>query len=183
MPIHQGLPKEQLYNGNVFRTVAVCLDSGKLATEACYMDIRGERVAYANVYPGDEPEGTCDKHVSVEFCYAGRGVATEYCYLDPAPQVGKAGLLKLTSQEIAEINAARGYGLADVYTEDKYVYLADGGTWNGFRNSLGNTAGTPYFTCPVHTHNYWEGIYGEDGYTGDEGSGDWENPASPGTGW
>ena len=88
--------------------------------------------------------------------------------------------LRLTGIEIARKILPEGL---IVYTEDKYVYLADGGTWNGFRNSLGNTAGTPYFTCPVHTHNYWEGIYGEDGYTGDEGSGDWENPASPGTGW
>ena len=79
MPIHSGKPNNSLFNVNDMRAVAVCLDSGKLATNACYNDLRGiNRVAYANVYPGDEPEGTCDKHVRMEYCYTGGGVATEY---------------------------------------------------------------------------------------------------------
>ena len=56
-PIHDGLPREGLYNGNAFHSVGVCLDSGKKATAACSADVRGlERVVYVNVYDGDEPE-------------------------------------------------------------------------------------------------------------------------------
>ena len=147
-PIHQGLSKTVLYDSNAFRTVAVCLDSGKLATNACYNDVRGiNRVAYANVYPGDEPEGTCDKHVQVEFCYEGGGVANEYCAM--YGEVGTASLVKLTDGEIASIRSARSVGLSSEYSTDAYVYRESGG-WTGFRGDLHNPDGTPYLQCRIH---------------------------------
>ena len=145
-PIHKGLPKTTLFNANAFRTVAVCLDSGKQATNACYNDLRGiNRVAYVNVYPGDEPEGFCDKHVQVEYCYEGGGVANAYC-----PHSSVASLVKLTDGEIASIRSARGVGLSAEYCTDNYVYRESGG-WYGFRSDLHNTDGTPYITCHIHT--------------------------------
>ena len=148
-PIHKGLPTTNLFDANAFRTVAVCLDSGKLATNACHNDLRGiNRVAYVNVYPGDEPEGTCDKHVQVEYCYSGGGVANEYCAL--YGDVGITSLVKLTDGEIASIRSARKVGLSEVYSIDNYVYREAGG-WNGFHGDLYQTAGTPYIQCHVHT--------------------------------
>ncbi len=42
------------------------------------MDARGmERVVYVNVYPEDVPTESCDKHVPMDFCATGVGVATE----------------------------------------------------------------------------------------------------------
>ena len=156
-PIHDGLPREGLYNGNAFRSVAVCLDSGKLATAACYNDARGiNRVVSVNVYPGDEPEGTCDKHVQVEYCVTGGGVAGDYCNMFPNTQVGVASLVKLTPEEIAEIRAADNVGLVDTYTTDGYVYYDGFGTWNGFHGNAVNTAGTPYIACQIHTQANWE---------------------------
>ncbi len=150
-PIHNGLPREGLFNGNVFRSVAVCLDSGKLATAACYNDARGiNRVVSVNVYPGDEPVGTCDKHIQMEYCSVGGGVATPYCSSFPDSRVGVASLVRLTSAEIAEIRSARSVGLADVYTTDGYVYY-EGGVWTGFNGSAYNPSNTPYIQCQVHT--------------------------------
>jgi len=147
-PIHKGLPRTTMYDANAFRTVAVCLDSGKQATNACYNDVRGiNRVAYANVYPGDEPEGFCDKHVQVEYCYEGGGVANEYC--SHYGSVGTASLVKLTDGEIASIRSARNVGLAPEYYTNSYVYREAGG-WYGFHGDLHQTDGAPYLTCQIH---------------------------------
>ncbi|MBQ3192431.1 MAG: transglycosylase domain-containing protein [Oscillospiraceae bacterium] len=156
-PIHTGLPNNALYNGNVFRTVNVCLDSGKLASEACYHDPRGiNRVVSVNVYPGDEPQGTCDKHTLMEYCYLGRGVANEYCTMFPDAQVGVAGLVRLDAGEVAEIVAARNVGLVDTYLINDYVYYMGEGSWQGFNGAAGNAAGTPYIVCPIHNQLTWE---------------------------
>jgi len=153
-PIHKGLPRTTMYDANAFRTVAVCLDSGLQATNACYNDVRGiNRVAYANVYPGDEPEGFCDKHVQVEYCYEGGGVANEYC--SHYGSVGTASLVKLTDGEIASIRSARNVGLSPEYYMDSYVYREDGG-WYGFHGDLHQTDGAPYLTCQIHGAYYEE---------------------------
>ena len=159
-PIHQGLPTTNLYDGNAFRTVAVCLDSGMLATNACYNDARGiNRVAYVNVYPGDEPAGYCDKHIQMEYCYTGGGVATDYCAY--YGNVGMASLVKLNHGEITAIRSARNVGLAAEHTADGYVYYVDG-VWNGFRSNLHNPRGTHYIECQVH-----QGMPSENGYFDD----------------
>ena len=148
-PIHKGLPSTTLYDSSAFRTVAVCLDSGKLATNACHNDARGiNRVVYVNVYPGDEPQGTCDKHVSMEFCVEGGAVANPNCALYGT--VGVTSLVKLTPGEIASIKAARRVGLSPEYAFDGYV-INEGGYWNGFSGNAYNPYGTPYLQCTVHT--------------------------------
>lgn len=153
-PIHEGLPNEALYNGNAFRTVAVCLDSGLLATDACRSDVRGiDRVVYVNVYPGDEPQGTCDKHVQMEYCISGGGVATEYCSMFPDANVAARSLVKLNSGEVDEIRSAIGVGLNGVYASDGYVYYQDG-SWHGFSGNYGSND-QPYLVCPIHNENSW----------------------------
>ena len=150
-PIHKGLDKSVLYDASAFRTVAVCLDSGKLATNACHNDARGiNRVVYVNVYPGDEPQGTCDKHIAMEYCLEGGAVANQYCALYGG--VGVTSLVKLTPGEIASIKAARSVGLNPEYAYDGYVY-SEGGYWNGFSGSAYNPYGTPYLQCTVHSGN------------------------------
>ena len=153
-PIHEGLPNEALYNGNAFRTVAVCLDSGLLATDACRSDVRGvDRVVYVNVYPGDEPQGTCDKHVQMEYCVSGGGVATEYCSMFPDADVQARSLVKLNSGEVDEIRSAIGVGLNGVYASDGYVYYQDG-NWRGFSGNYANND-QPYLVCPIHNQDSW----------------------------
>lgn len=153
-PIHQGLPAEGLYNGNAFHSVNVCLDSGKLATAACYNDPRGSRVVTANVYSGDEPSGTCDKHVQVEYCITGGGVATDYCSLFGDAEIGTRSLVKLTQAEVDEIRAAAGSGLDGMYTSDGYVYFEDG-SWHGFYGNANEGIDAPYIVCPLHNASTW----------------------------
>ena len=173
-PIHQGLPSVGLYNGNAFRTVGVCLDSGKLATAACQADVRGSRVQYVNIYPEDAPTATCDKHVQVEYCALGGGVATEYCYMDPGADIQARSLVRLTQNEVNEIKRAFAVGLTDPYRNDCYVYFVSAGgeplSWYGFNGDSNYGYDAPYLMCPLH---------GE-GYVGDEFDSDWEEDPSDG---
>lgn len=175
-PIHEGLPNEALYNGNAFRTVAICLDSGLLATDACRSDVRGiDRVVYVNVYPGDEPQGTCDKHVKMEYCISGGGVATDYCSMFPDAEVASRSLVKLNSGEVDEIRSAIGVGLNGVYASDGYVYYQDG-TWHGFSGNYANND-QPYLVCPIHNQDSW--LEHEENQPTEEGGGEpipGENP-------
>ena len=181
-PIHEGLPREGLYNGNAFHSVGVCLDSGMKATAACGSDVRGlDRVSYVNVYDGDEPVGTCDKHVQVDYCVTGGGVATEYCYLFPDADIQSRSLVKLTQAEVDEIKAADGLGLNDIYTANYYVYLInpDGSdaSWHGFYGNQNNGIDAPYILCPLHNQGSWEEFQ-------PEGSDDWNEPEFiPDTDW
>ena len=182
-PIHDGLPREGLYNGNAFHSVGVCLDSGKKATAACSADVRGlERVVYVNVYDGDEPEGTCDKHIQVDYCVTGGGVATDYCYMFSDAQIESRSLVKLTQAEVDEIKAADGFGLNDIYTANYYVYLIDSdgnpASWHGFYNNLNNGVDAPYIVCPLHNQSSWEEY--QPGGTEEDTTGGWDNSSDGG---
>lgn len=158
-PIHNGLPQVGLYNGNSFQNVSVCLDSGKLATAACSADVRGiGRVVSVNCYPEDVPAGVCDKHVQVDYCVTGGGVATEFCRMFPDAVIETRSLVKLTPTEVNDIRAALQVGLDGVYGNDNYVYYQDeyGNplVWTGFGGYTNNMTGMPYQTCPLHTQDY-----------------------------
>ena len=157
-PIHKGLPNVSLYDSSEMQSVTICLDSGKLATEACGSDIRGGRVENVLVYPEDVPAAICDKHVLLDYCTAGGGVANESC--KHMAQTGgltltKKGLVKLTQSEIDEILRARNYGLHSVYLRDDYVYLVgnDGsdGSFKGFSNGINANVTAPYKICTTHS--------------------------------
>ena len=183
-PIHTGLAYENLYNANAMQSVSICLDSGKVATAACYNDARGiQRVVDVMCYPEDIPNGTCDKHVSVHYCVTGGGVAGEYCSLFPDAEVTTRSLVKLTRAEIEEIKMAGGSGLVEAYLNSGYVYYVDengeGLPWNGFYGGTGAEA--PYHICTVHTQaslgemgQFPDDDFGRgDGYDGDDfGTGD-----------
>ena len=172
-PIHDGLPSKALYSGNQFQSVSVCLDSGKLATAACSADARGiARVSTANAYPEDIPTETCDKHVEVQYCVTGGGVATPFCSMFPDAQVETRSLVKMTPSEVEEIRAAIGKGLKAEYYQDGYVYYIDNDgnplPWNGFHNDAGNDADTPYIVCPIHNQQAFENM----DHTGDNQDGE-----------
>ena len=169
-PIHQGLPNEGLFNANAMRSVSVCLDSGLLATEECYNDARGiNRVITTMCYAEDVPDGYCNKHISVNYCVTGGGVATEYCAGYPDAEVVTKSLVKLTLGEVNEIKTARYSGLVDVYLGDGYVYLigegGEGLSWTGFNGNL--DSGLPYHVCSIHSEEYWKEGGFDDGWDDD----------------
>ncbi len=188
-PIHEDLPREGLFNGNAFHSVGVCLDSGKKATAACSSDVRElERVVYVNVYNGDEPEGTCDKHVQVEYCVTGGGVANEYCAMFEDAEIQSRSLVKLTQAEVDEIKAAANVGLNDIYTANYYVYLVDGNgepaSWHGFYGNVNDGVDAPYVVCTMHNQESWEDHQQETIWPEEEWpEGEWPEGEWPDEGW
>lgn len=162
-PLHKGKSNKALYDSSKLSSVSVCLDSGKLATEACQADIRTGRIASAGVYPEDRPTEACTKHVLMDYC-SGGGVATEYCKhfaeVDSSVTISKKGLVKMTQDEIQEILNAEPYRLYSSFLDDKYVYLIndDGsdGSFKGFHGNSNAGVNAPYVVCPVHTKEAWD---------------------------
>lgn len=162
-PLHKGLKNVKLYSSSKMTSVTVCLDSGKLATDACKSDIRGDRTQQVMVYSADKPSGSCTKHVTLDFCTVGDGVANEYCKkfaeVDKSVSVVKKSLLKLTKKEINEILKAEKHGLNSMFLQDNYVYLVteDGkdASFKGFHNDINSGTTSPYKVCTKHTQAGW----------------------------
>jgi len=167
-PLHRGKSNVSLYNRNAMTSVTVCKDSGLLATDACKNDVRNgsdqSRLADARVYPEDVPKKSCDKHVEVAYCEAGKGVATDYCKhfaeVDEKVKITNVGLVKMTQEHINDFIRAKKYNLDDVYLRDDYIYLVDkdgkDAVYKGLDGSLKQDVEAPYKVCTVHTQAAWE---------------------------
>ncbi len=173
-PLHSGKRYVGLYDSSVFRTVTVCLDSGKRATDACKADVRVDLKRYADsvVYPEDFPKDYCDQHVMMEFCSVSGCVANEWCKLyaeaeveaeveveEPLVEITEKALLKLTESQVEEIKKAAKHRLDKAYLEDSYVYYTDDegedAVWEGFYDKLKQKIEAPYMVCQEHTEESW----------------------------
>ncbi len=183
-PLHESLSDISLYDSNAMVKVTVCLDCGKLATDACSMDVRTydsgvSRTATAYVYPEDMPTEECDCHVIVDFCTSCNAVANDYCkLLAEAGQTTlvKRSLVKLTQTEVNAIAAAGEVGLSSAYLKDNYVYLVDKNgsplySYKGISGTVNSGVSAPYLVCTVHTQADWEAYLAQIGGT--------EGPADP----
>ena len=160
-PIHKGLPTAELYDKSQLVSVGICLDSGKLATDACQHDVRGSRVEYALVYPEDVPTQTCDQHIYVDYCTD--GAASEYCKNFAAlgkVTLTKQSLLMITQDELNAIIEASDNGLQEIYTKDNYIYLVDSSgnpiPFYGIHGDINAGTTNPCQTCSKHTKSSWE---------------------------
>ena len=108
--------------------------------------------------------GACHKHVAVDYCTTGGGVATDYCKLfagvDPNVTLKKSSLVKMTDSDINEMLRARPYRLDAKFFQDDYVYKinSDGsdGIWRGWDGDLQQSVPAPYLVCPTHTKEAWD---------------------------
>lgn len=165
-PLHNGKEAIKLYNDSGFTQVGICLDSGKLATEACAHDVRGSRVEYGTCLAEDAPTETCNKHVIVGVCTG--GYATEYCQrFAVAGQVtlGQTSLVQMTKVQVEALEAARKHGLASKYLQDNYIYLVDGEgnpqAFHGLQGNINEGINCPYVACTVHTKEAWQQFLAE----------------------
>ena len=167
-PLHDGLPKQELYSTNSFRGYSVCLDTGDAASSACSRDLRSylhdlSRTASAYAYKDDGPAATCNRHVLVEYCSTGGGVANTYCHkfsAAGAAEIDSRALLKMTPSEVQTIKDALNNGLKGAFGDDRYVYYvsAEGGNlnWHGFNGTSNLGVNAPYVICSTHTQESWE---------------------------
>ena len=54
--------------------LAYCKDSGMVYSDACSLDVRGERREYAYFTPDNRPLGECDRHIMVKYDWENMGV-------------------------------------------------------------------------------------------------------------
>ena len=74
--------------------VRYCADSGKLPTDVCALDPRGDRTEIGYFVRGTEPTLPCDRHVLIDYCDGG-GVACPSC---PEETRHGVALLRVTRQ-------------------------------------------------------------------------------------
>ncbi len=88
-----------------------CKDSGKLMDDACLFDPRGDRSEVGWFVMGNDPKGTCDRHVLCE-CDAEGGISHGYC---PQESVKRVGLIR----------AERYFPMQILVSDAQYVYRGD----------------------------------------------------------
>ena len=188
LQIHEGKENIPLYDTSKMVEVRICLESGKLACDACEVDVRRKplkltRIVTARVYPEDaaklEEAGYCDTHVLVKYCMHGDGVANEYCQL--LAQYGgieqaleDKALVKMTQATLDSILAVKGKGISTNYLQDYFIYLInEDGTdrdYFGQTGKLNQGLHVPYKICTKHTQADWEKFLEEN---------PWANPEQP----
>ena len=168
-PLHEGKISVPLYDAEAMVPVTVCLDSGKLATDACLSDVRGVDRTEKDVlvYPEDAPTEYCDCHISLDYCTEGNAVANEYC--QKFAQVGmlkleQRALVKMTRKMIDELAMGKKVNLQKIYLENYYIYQVDDqGNPEPFEGIGGEltqggtvTVTEPCIKCTKHTKEAWE---------------------------
>ncbi len=165
--LHQGKETIPLYDTTDMVQISVCLESGKLATEACRNDIRADSLNRVKskiwVYPEDAPTQLCDKHISVDYCDEGHGVANEWCHKFAdvgAIRLVNKSLVKMTQSKIDDLLAVEKHGLTYIYLHDEYVYLVDSygkdQPFYGMHGDINSGLNIPYVGCQTHTYAAWQ---------------------------
>lgn len=172
-PLHKDLEAVKLLDDNKFETIQVCMDCGKLATEACNLDPRYTdkgvtRVNSVMVYPEDIPLESCDCHKVVDFCTSCNAVANDYCKMFASlgkTTIVKRSLVRMTQAQVESVSAALKNGLEKKYVTDNYVYLIDSlGTpiynYKGINGDKNVGVSAPYLVCTEHTRQSWNDYFG-----------------------
>lgn len=85
-----------------------CKDSGKLMTNACYLDPRLNRAETGYFVKGTEPKSYCNCHEIVNYDFDGGGVACDTCELEGVEKIGL-------------INVKRSFPMQIYVTDAQYV--------------------------------------------------------------
>ena len=122
-----------------------CVDSGKLVTDACKKDPRGERTEVGVFVKGTEPRDLCDRHVLVAYDADEGGVATPECQRDNLKYVGM-------------ILVERSFPIEIFVTDAQYV-------WKDIGNAIPETdPRLPFFYNALPEGEYCGKSYGEQQY-------------------
>ncbi len=76
---HEGLEAKQFDRPDNIITMSVCSQSGKIPTELCSRDPRGNTIITEIFAPGTQPTEFCDAHVEVEIDKETGKLASEFC--------------------------------------------------------------------------------------------------------
>lgn len=149
----RGVKQRQFETSDNLIAVRYCRDSGKLMSDACRFDPRGDRSEVGYFKKGTEPTERCDCHVCISYCEHG-GVACANC---PAESCHTTALLRVSRQfprQIKVLDAPYTYGGAvpnreRILNNNEPYYAVNYQTKQNF--GIGMDV-VPYNRiCPVHT--------------------------------
>lgn len=134
--------------------VRYCRDSGKLLSDACRLDPRGDRSEVGYFKKGTQPTEACDRHVCISYCDHGGGVACASC---PAEDCHTTALLRVSRRfprQIKVLDAPYTYGGSvsereHILTDNEPYYSVNYQSKQNFGVGMDVV---PYNRiCPVHT--------------------------------
>lgn len=106
-----GVPLKKFEVPSTVVKAQFCKDSGKLATANCKLsDPRGSRVDVGYFSTETIPSEYCDRHITVDYCTIGKGVACDSC---PASAIKKVSLVRIED---------RSFPIWTKITDAQYVY-------------------------------------------------------------
>ena len=130
--IHEELPDKDFFSCAGLTSVAVCADSGMLASENCALDVRGSRVYTALVAADNAPTSVCTMHTAPSYT------------VNMADSDGNVttvtGSVLNYQRELIE-------GHDEIVVEDAFMML---GGWNGF---FGDEEENNYVNMPNGDHD------------------------------
>ena len=139
--------------------VRYCKDSGKLMSEACRYDPRGDRSEIGYFKKGTEPQEYCGCHVCVSYCSCG-GVACESCPVQGCRTVALLRVARRFPRQIKVLDAPYTYGgpankNKPGLTNNEPYYAINGDS----KQNVGVGMDVSPFNriCPVHggTDDFW----------------------------
>lgn len=129
--IDEGNLKSFSVEGILYRPF--CMDSGKLYSDNCMYDPRGDRMEYGYFIKGTEPTELCNTHVLVDYDTIEKGIATKKCPTENITKVSLVKILRSFPEEIVVVDAEFVYRDISEYSknnngETPYFYgsLLDG---------------------------------------------------------
>lgn len=155
----RGVERHQFSTPEDLVAVRYCKDSGKLLSDACYHDPRGDRSEVGYFKVGTEPTGHCDCHVLVDYC-SGGGVATPECPAECRHQTALLRVSRHFKRQIAVRDAPFTYegeagNMGQNFRYNEPYYSVNYETKQFFGIAMGEI---PYnHACPVHSADaFWQ---------------------------
>ena len=112
--IHEELPDKDFFSCAGLTSVAVCADSGMLASENCALDVRGSRVYTALVAADNAPTSVCTMHTAPSYT---------------ANMADSDGNVTTVTGSVLNYQRELIEGHDEIVVEDAFMML---GGWNGF---------------------------------------------------
>lgn len=107
--IHSGLEVKSFEKPSGIVTETICIDSGKLATDLCSQDSRGNRTKTEMFIKGTVPSGSCETHVSTMVCSESNELVCEFCPLES--QVSKVFIQRAVDDGSSASAGDNGYSV------------------------------------------------------------------------
>ncbi len=93
--IHEDKESKNFHMPGNVKSTAICSASGKIATSACFNDIRGSKVTYSYLSGDRAPSGSCNVHKLYKLCTETNKIATDVC-----PNTRNIGALGTSTEDI-----------------------------------------------------------------------------------